>query len=405
MQRTGVRPKVGSPTAVETDVPLGTWTSGQFLFYDGTQVTTSAAPGGGITGPGSTVVGDIVTWNSTTGAVVADSGTTVAAITAAIAAKGDFSGPAGATSGDLVSFGSGTGKLGADSGVVAVDVMQRTGIVPGANETLLWNASTGDNKVKTSGQPYSRQFVSNTGAQTTGNVPTFQTTGSGASPSTLADSGVAMANVVRAGSFLATGVVASVSSLSPPTIDSTTISISTLTATLSALALVGSDSQRVFMSPLPTVAAAATVTTVAYFVYMGVATRTVQINRVEYFTTVAGTSSPFEVGLFSTPLPPNRAAQTLTRITSGVVTPAIGLSRNTTAFAQVIAAGTHVWAGLRAAGGIQPTVFGHTGDLADGLTLSLTTATAFSAATTYAGAVPAASMTAWQAPMLRATVD
>lgn len=144
MQRTGIRPKIGSP-AVETDVPLGTFTSGQLLRYNGTtgEIDTVAGGGGGtgdVVGPASAVNNDIAVFDTTTGKLIKDGGTTIAALQAATAAKGDFSGPASSSSGTLVQFANTTGKLGSDSGIVATRVVtgpvsSTVGNVPQFNNT------------------------------------------------------------------------------------------------------------------------------------------------------------------------------------------------------------------------------------------------------------------------------
>jgi hypothetical protein len=169
-------------------------------------------------------------------------------------------------------------------------------------------------------------------------------------------------------------------------------------------------SQRIFSSQLPAIAGAATTSGVAYFVYVGLVQTGVTVNRVEFHVTAAGTGTTAgEVGLFSTPAAPNRASQTLTKIvatgTVDTLVSGTGLKRNTTAFAQSVAAGTHLWAGIRtAATTTQPSIYGLTADMSDGQILTTAAATAFTSGTTYTGALITAAVT-WQAPMLRVTLD
>jgi len=109
VHRTGIRPLVAG---VEVDVPLSTFVSGQFLYYDGTSIITATAGGGGPptgpaggdlngTYPNPTVDGlqgfpvsasapatsNVLTWNGSAWAPAAPSGGTLA---------GDVTGASGA---------------------------------------------------------------------------------------------------------------------------------------------------------------------------------------------------------------------------------------------------------------------------------------------------------------------
>lgn len=163
----------------------------------------------------------------------------------------------------------------------------------------------------------------------------------------------------------------------------------------------------VVRSQLPTITAAVTVGAVAYFVYLGRTRRRLTAQKVLFHVSTAGASTQVgEVGLFSSPTAPNRAAQTLTKIcASGTLDDltAAGVKGNTTAFAQDVDAGTELWAGYRVdMASTEPAVFGLTNDLSCGQILSLAAATAFTAASTYAGGLiaVAASAPVWQAPNL-----
>lgn len=78
MYRTGIRPIVNGE---ELDVPIAAISAGQLLSYDGTSIVgVPVGPGGDVTGPGSSVVGNLATWNDTSGTALADSGLAVASV-------------------------------------------------------------------------------------------------------------------------------------------------------------------------------------------------------------------------------------------------------------------------------------------------------------------------------------
>lgn len=162
----------------------------------------------------------------------------------------------------------------------------------------------------------------------------------------------------------------------------------------------------VAMSQLPRITAALTIDSTAYFVYLGQTMRNIVANFVEFHVTVGGTGAQTaEAGLFSTPLAPNRAGQSLTKIVATGTLDALtgtGVMRNTADFATTIPCCVHLWAGLRTAMATnEPTVYGLTGDMAQGQILSLGSATALTGAGPFAGSIITASVTAWQAPDLR----
>jgi hypothetical protein len=95
-----------------------------------------------------------------------------------------------------------------------------------------------------------------------------------------------------------------------------------------------------------------TVQGTAYFVYIGQSVgETVVWKYVElYVTTAAVGIQVAELGLFSSPDHPTRAAVTLTKlVATGSVTPfsSVGVKRNLTAFTVPIPALTHLWCGFR----------------------------------------------------------
>lgn len=100
----------------------------------------------------------------------------------------------------------------------------------------------------------------------------------------------------------------------------------------------------------------------AHFMYLGRVTRPTVIKHVLVRVSTAGAGSQVaEVGIFSAPSAPNRAGQTLTKIwadgTLDDLTTGTGVRGNTTPSATEIPAGTHIYAGFRAAmGTTQPTL-------------------------------------------------
>lgn len=150
-------------------------------------------------------------------------------------------------------------------------------------------------------------------------------------------------------------------------------------------------------------------TGVAYFVYVGQVVAAVTPKFVEVqVTTIGAGAQTAEVGLFSSPLGPNKAGQSLTKLTAtGTVDAltALGVKRNTTAFTTPIAAGTHLWAGMRTAmATTQPTCIALGYDMAGGRILSTAAAGVLTGAGPFAGAIIAASA-AQVCPDLRVTLD
>lgn len=136
----------------------------------------------------------------------------------------------------------------------------------------------------------------------------------------------------------------------------------------------------------------------AYFVYLGQVARALTPKYVRGLMGTAGTSTQAaEVGLFTTPLPPNGANQTLTPIPSAFKTALDDLTAagplvrgNSVAMAVALTVGVHLWAGMRTAmAGNEPIMDGALADSLRGHVLVTTSAGAFDGSTTYAGVVPA----------------
>ena len=148
----------------------------------------------------------------------------------------------------------------------------------------------------------------------------------------------------------------------------------------------------------------------AYCVYMGRTVRAVTVAFLEFVVTSAGAGTQTaEAGIFSSPAPPNKSSQTLTKLAAtGTVdaTTGTGVKRNTSSFALAIAANVHVWAVLRVSmATTQPTLAGlGTLDWAEGLVETLASASALTGITTLAATIPAHS-TAVIAPELRLTLN
>jgi len=171
-----------------------------------------------------------------------------------------------------------------------------------------------------------------------------------------------------------------------------------------------SSSQRVFMSCLaPGAAGFLLISGTAYFVYLGRTKKAFTPKYVEFHvSTIGAGAQTAEVGFFSTPAAPNKAAQSLSKLDSTGTVDALtstGVKRNTSAFSTSIPAGTHLWAGIRTAMvTTQPTIWGIGVDMAQGQILALAAAGVLTGAGPWAGAIIAAS-TSMVCPDLRGTMD
>ncbi len=183
-----------------------------------------------------------------------------------------------------------------------------------------------------------------------------------------------------------------------------------ITASTEAV-LAGVESMgRVFQTVLPRVASGLLlVADTAYFVYLGRASRSMTPKYVEFYVVTGGTGAQTaEIGLFSTPLPPNKSSQVLTKLvangTLGDLT-TTGVKRNTSALATGIQAGTYLWAGIRTNMATdQPTMFAIFGDFGQGSVLQTATAGVLTGAGPWTGAIPTVATTA-TTPDLRGTLD
>lgn len=151
--------------------------------------------------------------------------------------------------------------------------------------------------------------------------------------------------------------------------------------------------QRVISSILPNVATAITlVNGTAYFVYLGRTTVDFTPKYVEFYVNTGGSGAQTaEVGLFSSTGPPNKGNLSLTKLVStGSVSSltGIGVKRNSSAFATSVAAGTHLWAGVRTAMATnQPALSGLCMDFSQGRVLSTAAAGALTGSGPWTGAI------------------
>lgn len=172
-----------------------------------------------------------------------------------------------------------------------------------------------------------------------------------------------------------------------------------------------SSMQRVLQSVLPPVAVGTfvTISGTAYYLYLGRIARDITVTFAELHVTTAGAGAQTaEIGLFSTSNPPNKSAQTLTKIVATGTVDAVtatGVKRNTASFAQLIPAGTHLWAGVRfAMATTQPTCAGRAGDMSQGHVLTTTGGGALTGLSTASGTIPAIA-TATVTPDVRVVLD
>jgi len=130
----------------------------------------------------------------------------------------------------------------------------------------------------------------------------------------------------------------------------------------------------------------------AYFAYMG---RTSEdqtpLHVCAVNLTAAGVSVTAEVGLFSTPNAPNKAAQTMTRIATASLTgmTTTGHKRNSTPFATLVPAGTHLWAAIWMTWSTAPGMAGVVFDMGQGYVQVKTAAGALSLSSSFVPSIPA----------------
>jgi len=135
----------------------------------------------------------------------------------------------------------------------------------------------------------------------------------------------------------------------------------------------------------------ALVSQTAYFVYLGWVSELVTLAFINASQTVASaTVTAAEMGYFSTPAPPNRAGQTLTKLAAGAFTgTGTGLKRNTASFATALTVPVHLWAGIRVHATTAGTFSALARDWSAGQVLRLAGAGTFAATATFAGALVA----------------
>jgi hypothetical protein len=149
----------------------------------------------------------------------------------------------------------------------------------------------------------------------------------------------------------------------------------------------------------------------AYWVYVGQVATSCTVARVEFVVGTAGAGAQTaEVAIASSPAAPSKAGQSLTKLAAtGTVDSLIatGVKRNTTTLATTVAAGTHLWAGLRTAlATTQPQILGLAGDFNEGQYLTTAASGVLTGAGPFTGALVAADTTyVWRAPDLRVTLD
>jgi len=170
--------------------------------------------------------------------------------------------------------------------------------------------------------------------------------------------------------------------------------------------------QRVFRSALNAASAALTngTTTIAYFVYLGKTVNSITPKFVEGFCVTAGAGvTSIEVGLFSSPNPPDKTTQTLTKLASATVTSfaANTVFRNATAMSTAVNAGVQLWAGIRVAfSTTAPTYAALAADFLEGYIEIFASAGTFASTASYAATIPAtATFAGALAHDLRATLD
>lgn len=147
----------------------------------------------------------------------------------------------------------------------------------------------------------------------------------------------------------------------------------------------------------------------AYYVYVGKVEEWTTFAFVELHCTVIGAGAQTaELGLFSSPLAPNKTGQTLSKLVATGTVDALtstGVKRNTASFALAVAPGTHLWAAARfAMATTQPSMVGLGNHMSQGALLTTTGGGALTGVSSPVGTIPAIG-TALVAPDLRVTMD
>lgn len=148
----------------------------------------------------------------------------------------------------------------------------------------------------------------------------------------------------------------------------------------------------------------------AYFVFLGrVATAFIPKYVKGMCGTIGSGSQTAELGLFSTPLPPNGASQSVTKIEATDTITALtgtGVKQNSSAFTTSVAAGTYLWAGMRTAmATTQPTMQALLRDYGRGNILTTAASGALTGAGPWTGATIAATAATAESPYLWWALD
>lgn len=180
-------------------------------------------------------------------------------------------------------------------------------------------------------------------------------------------------------------------------------------ASSSVAVVEGADAQRILQSPLGGSGTFLGLTGVAYWVYLGRVFRDIVAKHVEFHvSTIGAGAQTAEVALASSPTPPNKGSQTLTKLSADGTVDALtgtGVKRNTSALNTLVVAGTHLWAGIRTAmATTQPTYIALGPDMNQGQVLSTAAAGALTGAGPWTGSKIAAATTGI-VPDLRVVLD
>lgn len=174
---------------------------------------------------------------------------------------------------------------------------------------------------------------------------------------------------------------------------------------------------RIFSSRLPNVGTAfTTLSGSAHLVYVGRMAQQVVVKYIEYYvSTIGSPASIVQVGMFTTPNPPNKTSQGTNGVTKLIATGdtdivvTLGLKRNTDPFNYAVPAGTYLWAGIRTAlTSTQPALAGLCMDFSEGMALNIANAGDLSTtAGPWTATLPSlgAYLNSAVAPDLRVTLD
>lgn len=180
-------------------------------------------------------------------------------------------------------------------------------------------------------------------------------------------------------------------------------------ASSSVAVVEGADAQRILQSPLGASGTFASASGTAYWVYLGRVFRDLVLKHVEFHVSSAGSGSQTaEIAVASSPTPPNKGNQTLTKLGANGTLDSLtgtGVKRNTSALNLSVPAGTHLWAGIRTAmATTQPTFVALGADMNQGQVLATAAAGALTGAGPWTGSKITAATTGI-VPDLRLVLD